>query len=81
MRLVINWNIDYNQYNLSDSSCPQFADVQTKPALSFVFATKTCLSAMAEFYKGGGENESKMGFELVLVIKWPHDSISVLLFP
>ena len=36
---------------------------------------------MAEFYKGGGENESKMGFELVLVIKWSHDSISVLLFP
>ena len=36
---------------------------------------------MAEFYKGGGENESEMGFELVLVIKWSHDSISVLLFP
>ena len=79
MRLVINWNIDYNQYNLSDSAAPNL--LTYKPALSFVFATKTCLSAMAEFYKGGGENESKMGFELVLVIKWSHDPISALLFP
>ena len=36
---------------------------------------------MVEFYKGGGEDELKMGFELVLVIKWSHDPISVLLFP
>ena len=35
MRLVINWNIDYNQYNLNDSSCPQFADVQTSPFICF----------------------------------------------
>ena len=26
---------------------------------------------MIEFYKGGGEDESKMGFELVLVINDP----------
>ena len=52
-----------------------------KPALSFVFGTKICLSAMVEFYKGGGEDESKMGFELVSVIEWSHDPISVLLFP
>ena len=35
---------------------------------------------MVEFYKGGGENESKIEFQLI-VIKWSHDPISALLFP
>ena len=37
---------------------------------------------MVEFYtEGGGENESKIEFQLIVVIKWSHDPISALLFP
>ena len=37
---------------------------------------------MVEFYtEGGGENESKIEFQLIVVIKWSNDPISALLFP